>query len=296
MHLEPTTRCTLHCPACPRTVISNKLGHFYKQDLVVEDLVRFLDCEAGATVSNFNLEGNHGDPIYYNKLFDLIDQFRDTKNFNIVTNGSYKDEKFWHNLASRLTKEDYVVFSIDGLEHNNHLYRRNSDWATTIQGVKIISQYPVRLGWKTLIFDYNYQEIDQIQNYAESLGARFVAEKTARFVDETLRPPQHLLDHTRDYQNRDTKINPQCANNRQEYISADGYYWPCCWVSSAFTLYKSDLWKNRSQWSIQNQNLDQARLQLKNWIEDMPNRPADTVCQMMCKSSNPDYLDRHGLT
>jgi MoaA/NifB/PqqE/SkfB family radical SAM enzyme len=276
--------------------VAKKLGHFHKHDLDIDHLYQFLDCDAGKRVSHFALEGNHGDSIYYPQLFDFIDRFRDTKTFTIVTNGSYKDKKFWHELASRLTNKDLIMFSIDGLEHNHHVYRQNSDWATTMLGVKTVAEYPVQLAWKTLIFDYNYQEINQIQQFAESMGAKFISEITSRFGDEKLRPPQHLVDHTREYQNKKYQINPQCQNNEREYISADGYYWPCCWISSGFTLYKSELWKNRAQWSIKNQTLDQARQQLQNWIKTIQPDTAEDICQMMCKSDNSKLPNNHGLT
>lgn len=298
MHIETTTRCTLACPACPRTHVANKLGHFHKQDLVLDDLVRFLDCEDGAKVDYMLLEGNHGDPIYYSGLFDLIDQFRDQVRFTIVTNGSYKNTQFWSDLCGRLTDQDWIIFSIDGLEHNNHLYRRNSDWASTIAAVQTVSKHSVNLGWKTLIFDYNYKEIDQIQAVAESYGAKFVAEQTGRFGDESLRPPDDLVDAQVIYTPDTgliTEITPQCQNHAKEYISADGHYWPCCWVSSAFTLYKSDLWKNRAQWSIKNNTLTQLRKQLDNWIGSMQEQP-DTVCKMMCKIGRKASARNHGLT
>lgn len=298
MHIETTTRCTLTCPGCPRTQIANKLGYFHKQDLVLDDLVKFLDCEDGTKVDRFLLEGNHGDPIYYNGLFDLIDQFRNQVRFTIVTNGSYKDTKFWSNLCSRLTDQDWIIFSIDGLEHNNHVYRRNSDWESTINGVQTVSKYSVNLGWKTLVFGYNYQELDQIQSVAESYGAKFVSERTGRFGDDSLKPPDRMVE-TQVMYTLDTKliteISPQCQDHEKEYISADGYYWPCCWVSSAFTLYKSDLWKNRAQWSIKNNNLTELRKRLNSWIGDMQDDP-DIVCKMMCKVGNQKAPKNHGLT
>lgn len=298
MHIETTTRCTLACPGCPRTYIADKLGHFHKHDLVLEDLVRFLDCNDGYKVNHLLLEGNHGDPIYYNRLFDLIDSFRDRVKFTIVTNGSYKDAKFWNELSSRLTDQDWIIFSIDGLEHNNHLYRRNSDWTSTIQAVQTVSKYPVKLGWKTLVFDYNYREIDQIQTLAESYGAKFISERTARFGDDSLRPPDELVDSNVVYYPTTesiTEIDPHCNNYAKEYIAADGFYWPCCWISSAFTLYKSDLWKNRSRWSIKNCTLTEMRQRLDQWISEMRSCP-DTVCKMMCKQGNNKALPNHGLT
>ena len=301
MHIETTSRCTLACPGCPRTEIAKKFGSFPKQDLNLKDLVNFLDCNSGKDLKHLYLEGNHGDPIYYPHLLELIDTFRSTKQFTIVTNGSYRDQTFWNQLAEKLIPTDLIIFSIDGLEHNNHLYRKNSDWKSTMLGLDTMIKSGISVGWKTIIFDYNYEEIDQIQTFAESRGAKFISQTTSRFGDESLRPPEHLVDNTREYSDHTLSIDtlkPQCQNYAKEYISADGYYWPCCWVSSAFTLYKSQLWKNRKQWLIKDKTLDDMRLQLSEWTNQLQENPinAETVCKMMCKSDNKTWPLNHGLT
>jgi MoaA/NifB/PqqE/SkfB family radical SAM enzyme len=224
MHIELTTRCTLACPGCPRTIIGNQIGVYPKIDLNIDHFAKFLDCDSGRRLSNLHIEGNHGDPIYHPHLVDFVKTFR-SKKFTIVTNGSFRDKKFWESLAEGLTSDDWIIFSIDGLEHNNHLYRRNSDWKSIMLGVDIISQSVANLGWKTIIFDYNYNEIDQIQKFAESRGANFVSQTTSRFGDESLRPPTQIVDVTREY-NEDTNqvwdLTPQCQLHAKEYVSADG--------------------------------------------------------------------------
>jgi MoaA/NifB/PqqE/SkfB family radical SAM enzyme len=286
MHIEPTSRCTLSCPACPRTWFSDRLNRaFPKQDLDLDHLEHFLDCESGHQIKSFMLNGNHGDPIYYPDLLPLIARFRNTKSFKISTNGSHQSSKFWHELSNQLTNKDTIFFSIDGLEHNNHLYRKNSDWKSIIQGLKIMSQSSARVVWKTLIFAYNQNELDQIQDVAHSYGVEFIAESTSRFGDDALVPNAHLVDTSRLYKNIQqlVKIEPQCST--QEYISADGYYWPCCLITSMFTLHKTELWKQRKNWAIQNQTLDQTRLHLNHWKQSILDSPATAhgVCKMSCK-------------
>jgi MoaA/NifB/PqqE/SkfB family radical SAM enzyme len=287
MHIEPTSRCTLACPACPRTWFTEKFDRaFPKQDLDLEHLKKFLDCESGEKISGFMLNGNHGDPIYYPDLINLIDNFRTSKSFRISTNGSYQKEEFWENLAARMTEKDTIYFSIDGLEHNNHLYRRNSDWKSIMEGLEIMTKSRARVVWKTIVFSYNETEIDKIKQLAESKGAIFVAHNTSRFGHESLIPTnQQLIDSSRLYQNNQTieKLEPQCFE--QEYISADGYYWPCCLITSYYTLHKTVLWKNRNDWSIDSQNLDEAREKLSIWKQSIIEEPnnAHPVCKMSCK-------------
>jgi MoaA/NifB/PqqE/SkfB family radical SAM enzyme len=291
MHVELTSRCILSCPGCPRTALIDRLGSFPKQDLDLDQFARFVDTDAGRAIARFLLEGNHGDPIYYPHLLEFVDRFRAHKNYVIVTNGARRDAEFWHALASRLTDQDRIIFSIDGLPENNHIYRRNTDWASIEQALQILQTYPVQVTWKTIVFSYNYDQLEQIQALAKSFGADFVSQTTSRFGDESLRPPQHLVEDFREYHTTTplvTEIQPQCAKHATEYVSADGYYWPCCWVSSAFTLYKSQLWAQRDQWSTKDRTVDQLRNQLANWIDHMQSDP-DVVCKMLCKSGNPVF-------
>ena len=122
LHIETTTRCTLSCPACPRTIWQEFTKQpVVKSDLDVDALEKFLDCESGRNIKEFLLCGDYGDSIYYPDLLKLIERFRDQVSFNIVTNGSRQTSKFWQNLSDVLTDKDIVTFSIDGLEHTNHL-------------------------------------------------------------------------------------------------------------------------------------------------------------------------------
>jgi MoaA/NifB/PqqE/SkfB family radical SAM enzyme len=287
MHIEPTSRCTLACPACPRTWFSETFNRpFPKQDLDVDVLERFLDCESGLEVTQFLLNGNHGDPIYYPDLFKLIDRFRSNKTFKISTNGSYQKTEFWHTLSSMLTPADTVYFSIDGLEHNNHLYRRNSDWNSIMEGLTIMSQGPARVVWKTLYFSYNINEIDQIKALADSKGVEFFVESSSRYGDQTLIPNENFIDTSRLYKKSidPVVIDPQCGH-KEEYISADGYYWPCCLITSMYSLHKTSLWKDRANWKISNQTLDSARERVLNWKQAILDNPAQAhdICKMSCK-------------
>ena len=128
LHIETTNRCTLKCPACPRTVWHNLIKRpVEKADLNLNHLKSFLDCESMKTIKGLLLCGDYGDTIYYPQLFDMIKMFRD-KAFYIHTNGSRKSKEWWEELNSLLTKDDLIVFAIDGLGEENLKYRVNADW------------------------------------------------------------------------------------------------------------------------------------------------------------------------
>ena len=169
LHIELTNRCVLSCPACPRTEWANILKRpLPKQDLDYELLDQFLDCTGGKSIDNFLLCGDFGDCIYYPQLFEFLEHFRQSKTYTVCTNGSRRTPEFWHKLASLLTPCDEVVFAIDGLEDTNHLYRKNSDWASTMQGLEIMVASGVKVSWQTIVFKFNQDSIQQIQSFAES--------------------------------------------------------------------------------------------------------------------------------
>ena len=294
MHIEPTSRCTLECPGCPRTWFAKTLHRpFPKQDLDLDDFSRFLDCKDGHAVDKFLLCGNHGDPIYYPRLMEMIRRFRDRK-FAISTNGSYMPEKFWYTLAENLTNNDTIYFSIDGLEHDNHLYRRNADWDSIMAGLDIMVESPARVVWKSLIFSYNQHEIGQIEKMAHDRGAEFIAETTGYFGDDSLKPADQKLirtDMLYDSSKNVTEIEPKCNLGQTEFVSADGYYWPCCLISNTQVLHKTQLWRERSQWRIDNQNLDQARQRITAWsnLVKAQGSEAPASCKMHCKAGELGY-------
>jgi len=138
-----------------------------------------IDIDIAASIcSNYDLvmmSGNHGDPIYHPQLPELVAAIRARQpsiTFEIVTNGSFRSERWWMQLAPLLTKRDSITFSIDGLPYNNHLYRVNSRWPTVEAGIRTLraANPEVRMCWKWIIFSHNQDDIPAGIDMARSLG------------------------------------------------------------------------------------------------------------------------------
>lgn len=287
LHLELTSRCVLSCPGCPRTWFAQTFKKpVPKVDLNLDDLRQFLDCETGKNITHFHLESNHGDSIYYPQLLEFIKEWRDTKTFHIVTNGSHMKLEFWHELNSLLTANDQITFSVDGLRDTNETYRINSKWDSVMTAIDVISAGPVQLHWKTIAFSHNQDQLEEIKQLAHSKGATFNVIKSHRFGDNSLIPEAELVDHNKTYDIAKTHFNitPQCNSGGQLYISADGFCWPCCWISSYFTLHKTSLWQSRKQWTLKSNSLDQILLNTQDFAKEISQQPktAHSVCKMMC--------------
>ena len=240
--------------------------------------------------------GDYGDSIYYPDLLKLIHRFRYQVSYNIVTNGSRQTEKFWHELSDVLTKDDTVTFSIDGLEDTNHLYRINSDWNSIMQGIDIIGKGKAQIHWKTIVFNFNYDKLDKIKIFAESKGASFHAEKTHRYGNDSLVPPEIYIEtdhlYQKEFNDQPFEIEPRCEKDAK-VITADGFMHPCDWIRNPQTFYKSQLWKQKQRWlektKMKDNTYDQALLAIRDWenyVRQNSLNGSDNVevlCKMLCR-------------
>ena len=261
LHIEPTSRCTLACPRCERTVFFRKFGkkNFSIDDLDIAVLENFIDTP----VDGIALCGNIGDPIYHREFINLVKMLTSKcKRIAITTNGSHKSRKWWKNLNSVLRPSDQIRFSIDGTPKNFTEYRVNADWDSILVGIQECVLGPASTEWKYIPFSFNEHDIDETEKLSASLGIdKFFVEPSDRWMkngmkNDPLRPtaytgPRDTVQQM--YKNENIKefdIDPICENHKNHYIGADGYYAPCCMSKNYEFYYKSDWWKNRDKHNI----------------------------------------------
>ena len=260
-HIEPTNMCTLKCPQCSRTdFISRFPNKWTNKNLNLDQLKQFLDIDLkDKTIS---LCGNYGDPIYYPHIFDMITYFKDAGAIiSLATNGSYKTQDWWQQLASMLDDRDTVIFGIDGLPENFTKYRINADWLSIKVGIDILTKTNIITKWQYIPFSFNETNIDEARRLSQEYGiTEFFVMNSDRWgtQQDWLAPAaNNLIDEKKiiwkNSSQRTIDISPYCIQtNNSHYISADGYYAPCCWVAEHRWYYKSEFYKNRSQYDISN--------------------------------------------
>lgn len=271
LHLEPTTRCTLACPRCERTVLIDKFGkkNFGIHDIDVASLVSFINCP----VDNISLCGNKGDPIYHPNFIDLVTELKKLcKRISIITNGSYKNPEWWKNLVSCLDDNDNITFSIDGTFDNFTEYRINADKDSIIDGIKNCVG-KVHTSWKFIPFSFNQDNISEAKKYSKELGIdSFNVVYSDRWeVNDPLRPGENMIGN-KDYVQQSIKagisndfdIVPKCSDESMHFISADGLYAPCAFSKNFNFYYKSKWWKNKTLYNINTSKLSD---QLTNFEE-----------------------------
>lgn len=257
LHIEPTSRCTLSCARCERTVLLDKFRkkNFSINDLDIAALGNFIDTP----VDGINLCGNLGDPIYHREFVKLVKMLiPKCQRICITTNGSYKSRKWWKTLNSVLRPSDVIRFSIDGLPKNFTEYRVGADWDSILVGIEECVAGPSNTAWKYIPFNFNEHDIDAAKKLSDSLGIdKFIVSPSDRWlINDPLRPteytgPRDTVQQLYKKENiRDFEIEPLCANNGEHYIGADGYYAPCCSSKNFEFYYKSVWWKNRNKHNI----------------------------------------------
>ena len=257
LHVESTSRCTLACPRCERTIFLEKFGrkNFSIQDLDIKAFENFLDVP----VDQVSFCGNIGDPIYHREFIKLVKMLTSKcQRIAITTNGSHKNRKWWKNLNSVLRPSDQIRFSIDGTPKNFTEYRVNADWDSILVGIQECVLGPASTEWKYIPFSFNEHDIDETEKLSVNLGIdKFFVESSDRWVkNDPLKPNEYIgsRDTLRQmYKNesiRDFDIDPRCENHKEHYIGADGYYTPCCYSKSYEFYYKSEWWKNRNKHNI----------------------------------------------
>jgi len=170
-HVEISSKCTLKCPRCLRTMHPQS----YKPKQIGLDFVqKVFSPKVMSQVMRVTFAGNLGDPIYNTELIPIVKYLKSQNpsfQLVIVTNGSYKSQLWWQELSKYLTPFDEIIFSIDGWNQNsNEQYRVNSDWNSIMLGLREMVKSKACVRWSTIIFKYNSQSIEKIKNIAKNLG------------------------------------------------------------------------------------------------------------------------------
>ena len=240
IHIEPTSLCNAHCPQCARNIHGEGLNPNIKLQSL--DLNWFKNNLTPDTIKGLNkifFCGNVGDPAATPELLEIIAYLKKHNAELIIglnTNGGLKTAEWWHTLGHLLNgKFDYCVFSIDGLEDTNHLYRVNVEWKKIMENVRAFISAGGSAHWDMLVFDHNKHQIDSASRLAKELGFTwFRTKETDRwdiYKTSKLLKPASLYEPV-DYES----ATPHCEKDRDHSIFLDytGKWWPCCHMAEAY--------------------------------------------------------------
>ncbi len=269
VHLEVTQRCQAACPMCDR----NENGgpdnkHITTAELSLEDCKRIFTPEFIAQLDTMYMCGNLGDPIVAKDTLEIFQYFRQHNPnmwLSMNTNAGAKDVSWWTSLASVFGRNGAVIFSVDGLEDTNHLYRQNVIWDNVKRNMQAFIAASGRARWDYIVFQHNEHQVEQAEALAKEWGVeKFIKKKTGRFITaHSISKDAHQAQNrkgektaviakpvNKENQNLallkqaeieksygsmreyyDTcKIKCKAIDKKEIFITAEGLLMPCCWT------------------------------------------------------------------
>ena len=196
LHIELSSRCNASCPACSRNYSGGPVADGLElTDLSLSDIKRMVPVEIAKNLVGINFCGNVGDPGMAPDLLPIIEYFRGHSPKivqQLRTNGGMRNEKFWTELGNFFVKQPPprdnhlfskagVVFSVDGLEDTNHIYRRGVIWDKLIRNMRAYSATGAFAVWEWLLFEHNEHQIEEARTIAKELGFEFIVKNPLGF-------------------------------------------------------------------------------------------------------------------
>ena len=276
LQIDITSYCNAFCGACIRNVRGGPVNPRLK--------LRHMPWSIWKEVCNFakhsnmhliTFNGNYGDFTSHPDIIDMLyhlHQVHPKIKLAIHTNGGARNTQFWIDLAKvfQLFDNSQVVFSIDGLEDTNHIYRRGVDFNQIMANAKTFMDHGGSARWRMIVFDYNKHQLKEASDMAKRLGfwsftlnrsyftehemdeykefpAGTITAPTAKEVD-TMRSAVEYIDDNVNMEQKKTLVTIKSACPWQQeknlQVNQIGEVWPCCYLS----LHTGSKWRDNFEW------------------------------------------------
>lgn len=270
IHLEITQACQASCPMCDRNMNGGALNpHMSGAELSLEDCEHIFESKFISQLNTMYMCGNLGDPIVAKDTLEVFEYFRKANPnmwLSMNTNAGARDSNWWKELAKIFGKNGAVIFSVDGLEDTNHIYRQGVDWKRVENSMESFIEAGGKARWDFLVFEHNQHQVEEAERMSKLMGFdKFVAKKSGRFITATSqKKEQHQAVNKKgnatsliskpsssEWQNvslvkydkvvekhgsmdayyDSTKIQCKVKEEKNLFITAEGLALPCCWTA-----------------------------------------------------------------
>jgi len=163
IHLEITNKCNSRCPGCARTL--NGDTHPMLKPLLMEWNLNDVKKMFSPRIIDdklFTLGGVVDEPLMNTNILKIVEHILDNNGrIEIYTNTGANTIQTFETLGkwSKQTQRLDVKFSVDGLEHTNHLYRVNVDWNKVVSNMTAYASQGGICEWQYLVFEHNENDI-----------------------------------------------------------------------------------------------------------------------------------------
>ncbi len=191
--LELSNNCNALCPMCPRHLMGT-VRKFDKHEFSVEQFKKWFPVEFMHQINDWLYCGSRGDPIMCKDIVEIVEYTKESNphcGIYMNTNGGARNAAFWTTLGKLLSTQyrDTVVFSIDGLEDTNHLYRRYVNWHHVMENARNFIDAGGQATWEFLVFEHNEHQLEEAEQLANRMGFKHFVPKKALGFDATNSTP-----------------------------------------------------------------------------------------------------------
>ena len=254
LHIEPTDVCQLACPLCARETDKN-FSKSSKHHLTINQILREFSDNNIKKLDKMFMCGNYGDPAagYYTQ--DIYRYFRQDNpeiTLGMNTNGALQSTFWWHSLGTMFNQqEDYCVFSIDGLEDTNPIYRKNTNWDKLMSNVEAFIAAGGQAHWDMIVYKHNQHQVDACEKLSKDLGFKWFRAKISKrgFTDRLEAPIGWQLPIV-----KTGPIKCFAQQEKSAFIDAQGRMSPCCWLGSTQKDFIKDINEVKVTWRTDTPN------------------------------------------
>jgi uncharacterized radical SAM superfamily Fe-S cluster-containing enzyme len=179
--IELTSRCSLQCPYCSRTV-ENGTGTYYKGDLKLQSIERSLRGHKWNRINDCN---RYGDSIYYPAYHDFIDLLieNNINKYELSTAATGKGLKWWDSTIQKFSKLNKceITFGIDGIDEVSSVHRKGQNFNEIWNVMLMAKEAGLDVIWQFIPFKQNEHQINQAETIAKNLGIKFKLHISHRF-------------------------------------------------------------------------------------------------------------------
>lgn len=185
LDFEISSYCNATCPGCARFVYGTPVRHpsLRQNNVTLEQFKDWITPAILAKTDHIAFCGNFGDCAMNPEFVPILEYIREYNDCDIIirTNGGARKPDFWRDVGRLATT---VIFSVDGLEDTNHLYRRGIKWSKIVENAKALNETNIYSEWEYLVFRENAHQKDEARRLAKEWGFNAIQFKRPYGMDD----------------------------------------------------------------------------------------------------------------
>jgi len=175
LDLETSSLCNAECRVCSRRRDGGiKNQTFTETYITIKQVKEWFSEDFIENLGMITMCGNYGDSMTNPDLIPILKHFRSINpnlTFRMNTNASGRDATFWRELGDIFSINDsIVIFSVDGLEDTNWIYRKGTHWDKIVLAMETYISTGAKSHWEFLVFRHNEHQIEEARKLAKDMG------------------------------------------------------------------------------------------------------------------------------